>query len=411
MKKIALIRFGLVLSFCIFCFACASERAELKTNDVSSITFTFSGDIMAHDINFNMKDYSLIYKDVKEILDNDDLSFGNMEMPVCDDLPLSSFPSFNVHADYLKAAIEGGFDVFAFANNHTNDKGIKGIDGTVKSFANLKSEYGTKNRKIFCSGLKEKSGEEFKANLIEKKDWKILFLSVTEILNSHDTSKNRLYYSAPTVEGRKKLLETIKKMRAETPCDVFILALHLFEVEYGLKVSNEKKEWFRKLAEAGIDIVWAHHPHVVQEWEITEIEREEKNGFLEGRNNGAGSIDKTNVKKRRCVFMYSMGNFISGQRWGKYIKYENPGQYFQYTGDSVLMQVRLTKIGGILSDEIILTPILITAYSGNDAPVVKRFTKEWIDTLPEKEKKYFLKRFELMEKYLPINPVKTPPSL
>nr|WP_252723449.1 CapA family protein [Treponema pedis] len=63
---------------------------------------------------------------------------------------------------------------------------------------------------IFCSGLKEKSGEEFKANLIEKKDWKILFLSVTEILNSHDTSKNRLYYSAPTVEGRKKLLETIK---------------------------------------------------------------------------------------------------------------------------------------------------------------------------------------------------------
>ena len=61
-------------------------------------------------------------------------------------------------------------------------------------------------------------------------------------------------------------------MREENPCDIFILSLHLSEEEYGLKVLDTKKAWFRALAAAGADVVWAHHPHVLQDWELSEVE-------------------------------------------------------------------------------------------------------------------------------------------
>lgn len=67
------------------------------------------------------------------------------------------------------------------------------------------------------------------------------FCSVTEILNSYDASKDRLYYSAPTKQGRATLLSLIKEARSKYPCDLFILGLHLNEPEYVRTVSESKK--------------------------------------------------------------------------------------------------------------------------------------------------------------------------
>lgn len=379
------------LKFYYFLFAAvililSSCTSTSKASKTSELTLSFSGDIMAHDVNFKMKDYNRIYDDIRDILLNDDLTFGNVETPICEERPLSTFPFFNVHRDYLRAAIDGGFDVFSFANNHTNDQGIQGIDGTIKSFGALKEEY--KNKELFSSGLKNKEDEDFKPVLIEKKGWKILFLSVTEHINSHDKSKHRLYYSEPSKAGRKKLVSTIKKMREENPCDIFILSLHLSEEEYGLKVLEGKKTWFRALAAAGADVVWAHHPHVLQDWELSEVE------LLNEETTNSPSKHKKNA-----FFMYSMGNFISGQRWK--VNYADPSYYREYTGDSIIMQLRLKKTKGILQPEIEAKPILITNYNEKDAPVIKRFTQEWVETLPEKERAYYLKRLELMRAYLP----------
>nr|WP_303935011.1 CapA family protein [Treponema denticola] len=364
----------------------SESKLPQKENDISELVLSFSGDIMAHDVNFKMKDYNRIYDDIRDILLNDDLSFGNVETPVCEERPLSTFPCFNIHKDYLKAAIDGGFDVFSFANNHTNDQGIQGIDGTIKSFNALKEEY--KNKELFSSGLKNKEDEDFKPVLIEKKGWKILFLSVTELINSHGKSKHRLYYSEPTKAGREKLLLSIKKMREENPCDIFILSLHLNEAEYGLKVLDSKKAWFKALAQAGIDVVWANHPHVLQDWELSEVELLNEE-----------TPDSSSKLKKNAFFMYSMGNFISGQRWK--VNYADPAYYREYTGDSIIMQLSLKKIDGILQPEIEAAPVLITNYNEKDAPVIKRFTQEWVETLPEKERAYYLKRLELMRAYLP----------
>ena len=368
-----------------------SSGKSASASQVTPLVLTFAGDLMAHTVNFDMKNYDLIYKDVEKILHNDDLSFVNIETPVCDALPLSTYPSFNVHTPYLRAAAQAGFDVLSFANNHTNDHGTTGIDGTLASVRTVQKERAAADILppfLAFSGLKDSENDHIQVTPLSYKGWNILFCSVTEILNSYDASKNRLYYSVPTKQGRAALLALIKETRNRYPCDLFVLGLHLNEPEYGRTVSESKKAWFKQLGEAGIDIIWAHHPHVMQSWETITVER-------------PLVLQEAIISEQCKVFcMYSMGNFISGQRW--HTRYDDPAFYREYTGDAVMLQLTCTRDKAGRADFSVL-PLLITQYNEPEYPVVKRFTQEWIETLGEKEKKYFKKRFELMQAYLPLN--------
>ena len=98
--------------------------------------------------------------------------------------------------------------------------------------------------------------------------------------------------------------------------------------------------------------------------------------------------------------MYSMGNFISGQRSKP--NYQNPQHYWEYTGDSALMQLKFPKGAGFDFARAEVNPVLITAYHGTDGIVVKRLTPEWAETLSEHEQNYYLKRLELMKAALPL---------
>ena len=375
-----------------------------NTSSIPALQLTFAGDLMAHAVNFNMSAYDLIYTDVEKILHNDDLSFVNIETPVCDALPLSTYPCFNVHTPYLRAAIGAGFDVLSLANNHTNDHGKTGIDGTLAAVRTVQKErYASEisPRLLIFSGLKDSDNDRIQVTPLVYKGWNILFCSVTEILNSYDSSKDRLYYSAPTKQGRSALISLIKEARKRYPCDLFILGLHLNEPEYGRIVSEAKKAWFKQLGEAGVDIIWAHHPHVMQSWETITVERPlllrkaASTGYT-----GISDLKEAAVSEQCKVFcMYSMGNFISGQRW--HTRYDEPAFYREYTGDAVLLQLTCTRNKAGRADFSVL-PMLITQYNEPEYPVVKRFTQDWIETLGEKEKKYFKKRFELMQEYLPL---------
>ena len=423
---------------------------------------------MAHTVNFNMSKYDLIYDDVRKILHDDDLSFINVETPVCDSLQLATYPRFNVHTSYLRAAVDAGFDVLSLANNHTNDQQAIGIDGTLQAVQTIQQERaqaGDSLPPLVFSGLKSTIDDMITVTHINYKGWNILYCAVTEILNSHDASKKRLYYSAPTKQGREALITVLKEARSKYPCDLFVLGLHLNEPEYVRTVSKAKKDWFKQLGEAGIDIIWAHHPHVMQTWETITVERQilssadtvttdnkawttadianrigigvapkaahstgkifhafdikadtttaarmytvtaKQSDSLEVEYSAAskiGNIQPPVIKQtvQHPVFcMYSMGNFISGQRW--HTRFDDPTYYREYTGDAVLLQLACTQ-KDTKSVHFFITPILITQYNEPRYPVVKRFTQEWVYTLNEKEKKYFQRRFELMKEYLPL---------
>jgi len=346
------------------------ERSE-------SLSLTFAGDIMAHTVNYQMSDYSRIYRGVSRILKADDLSFGNLEIPVNDGMPLSTYPRFNVHTPYVKAAIDGGFDVLSLANNHSNDQGTKGIAGTADSIARL----GVAN--LTC-GLRKQIGDPMTPVLIRKKGWNVLFLAVTEILNSYDQAGKLVYYVAPTETARQAFLSEIAAMRAHYKPDVFVLAIHLNEPEYVRTVNPKKRDWFRSLAVAGVDVVYGSHPHVMQEWEIAGVDRD---GI-----------------KARALFMYSMGNFISGQRYKP--NYAEPDAYREYTGDAVLLSVKLTRDGASGNNEFTASPLPITNYTDPACgAVVRVFNETFVSTLSPSLSKYYRERYRLMRSYLTILPL------
>ena len=64
------------------------------------------------------------------------------------------------------------------------------------------------------------------------------------------------------------------------------------------------------------------------------------------------------------------------------LNYADPAYYREYTGDSIIMQLRFKKIDGILQPEIEAAPVLITNYNEKDAPVIKRFTYPSEDIKP-----------------------------
>lgn len=359
-KCVLILFFLTIFTLSIYC-----EEIE-KSN---YLDITIAGDIMAHNVNFQMEDYNKIYTDILNITKNDDLTICNFETPVDGTIPYETYPTFNVQPPYLEAAINAGFEVFTLANNHTNDQNASGIEETYKNFDIFRNNPGYT---VYFSGIRENEDIEFSYELIEIKGWKVLFCGITECINSyHDMEL--IDFVNPTKKHRNEYLQFISKLRAENPCDIFILAVHTAEPEYIRTVSEARKTFFRQLLDAGVDIVWGNHPHVTQEWEIFTDE--------EG--------------KARKMIMYSTGNTISGQRGRP--DYNNPGGKYEYTGDSLLMELSFVYDDNGVYMDFIEPTIITTHVEDNGDYVIKKLTQGFINRQIEKDQIYYTKRLELMK--------------
>ena len=291
------------------------SETEQIDSPYSTLTLTFGGDLMAHTVNYRMKDYSIIYKDIESILQNDDFSFINLEAPVHSGRPYESYPTFNVQDEYAQAAIDAGFDVFSLANNHSSDQGLEGLKETLAFFEQKEQEG------VYHSGLKHTDTEGLSYALLEKRDWKVLFVAVTEILNGLP-DMGMVNFIKPYEKYRKPLLEQLRQMKEQIPCDIFILSIHTGEPEYVHSTSQEQKDFYQKILDAGVDVIWANHPHVAKDWELY---------------THAGSTQQY----PQSLIMYAMGNTISGQRSNP--SFKAPDTPRDYTGDGYLLQVTFRK--------------------------------------------------------------------
>ncbi|MGL4986969.1 MAG: CapA family protein [Treponemataceae bacterium] len=364
-----------------FLFSCASspdappksgEKKESKekppvTSAKKYLSLTFAGDIMSHSVNSRMKNYDIIYDDVRDILRSDDLSFANFETPVDKTKSYETYPNFNVQPPYAQAAFRAGFDVFTLANNHSNDQGVSSIKETIKFFESSVQD------EIYFSGLNEKPLSPLSYTIIEKNNFKILFLGVSEFFNGYGESVDYINYVPRRPNARARFKEELKQIRQENKVDFFVLGIHVEEPEYVLDVPDDRKNFFYELLDCGVDIVWASHPHVMQEWELI----------------------KSPTKGDKFI-MYSMGNFISGQRYT--LNSGNPSAMREYTGDAILLQVNAKKEGNkIIFDD--LNEILITNYVDSEKNIlVKRFTESFVKTLTPALQEYYYQRMELMAK-------------
>ena len=137
--KLKLKKSALVLAASVFLYSCATTTYPIEGGEQevkapsNSITLLFAGDVMAHNVNYNMKDYNLIWEDLKPDFAKADFTFANLEAPIDSTKPAESYPRFNMPVGYVQAAIDSGVNVFSLCNNHTNDRELEGIQQTIKT--------------------------------------------------------------------------------------------------------------------------------------------------------------------------------------------------------------------------------------------------------------------------------------
>jgi len=279
---------------------------------------------MIHDVIINRRPYNFIWEEMREYLQQDHLTFANLETPVYPELPPEGYPAFNAPIEYLEEAIRGGVDAFSLANNHATDQGPLGIISTRRILSEL-----SRNRPVLYAGTKNSPEEPFLTAYREIDNWRISFLAATEFLNNPfgselvDTVPGAgAFRGKEEAEKNVQLEDLYSRIReARGKSDLVVVSFHGGR-EYKLFPLPEEREFYREIWRQGADIVWVHHPHVLQPWEYIEEEG------------------------RRGVIFHSTGNWISGQRW--YMDMQNPDPSRVDTGDSAAYRVRVlrTEKGG-----------------------------------------------------------------
>lgn len=249
------------------------------------------GDIMMHkpqlagyyDKDSDKYDFTSYFTEVKPILEKGDWVIANLETPVGGkSYGYTGYPSFNAPTELLDALKYAGFNVLSTANNHSLDKGEKGLLNTVQNL---------KDAGFSFKGTAASQEEADEPLLIEQNGIQMGFLSYTYGTNGIPIPTGKPYLVEMIDEA--KIIEDMKKLR-EAGADFITIALH-FGNEYQTEPSEQQKELARKLVAAGADIIAGSHPHVVQPYEVVEV------------------VNDAGVKKQALI-IYSMGNFISNQR-------------------------------------------------------------------------------------------------
>lgn len=316
-------------------------EADDKDETDDEIKLLFAGDIMAHTNNYHISSFDKIWRDVKYLIDGNDLVFANIEAPIDTTKPVSSYPNFNMPQNYVQAAVDAGFNVFSICNNHSNDQYLDGIKETLKTVDRI-CEMAAKNappRSLYFSGLKNSKESEFSYNIIEKSGWKILFLPMTELLNRPDFSEYINYIKTDDA-SRNEFIDYVKKLREKNPCTIFILSFHTAEPEYTRNITSRQEKFYKELIKNGVDIIWANHAHIIKNRKII--------------------VDtETNCDK---LIMYANGNTISGQRRNPDLTSKNPNGERDNTGDGLFYKVTLKKDnkGSVKIKKC--EPIFITTY-------------------------------------------------
>jgi len=317
----------MLLNFIIlFCYLSSSTNPnyfqylnDSTKNSIQTIQLSFVGDIMCHSPQFEFArigkdsfDFKPAFREIKKFLSKSDFTFGNLETVILGgNEKLSGYPLFNSPPELLDAIKDAGIDFLFTSNNHCNDKGIRGIENTINHIR----ERGIGQHGTFLSKSNRDS-----SLIISINEFNIGILSYTYGLNGNYLPKEKIYM-ASLIDTNQVKFDIDKFSQHKLDC---ILIYYHFGNEYSRKPSNYQKELVKKTFEYGADIIIASHPHVIQPFEYVIKDK--------------GKMDKGFVA-------YSLGNFISNQRW-------------RYSDSGIILDLQLTK--STLTDSVWISKVDFT---------------------------------------------------
>lgn len=260
-------------------FSLNAQQAAFTTHNVELL---FAGDIMQHETQLKAAktkngrySFSSCYRYIKPEIESADIAIGNLETPIGKS-GFSGYPSFCAPDSFLYAAVNAGFDVMLFANNHCFDKGKPAAMHTLDLMDSLGIAH--------CGVYRNAEEREKRYPLIINKN------GVSIALLNYTYGTNGRNVPAPMVVNlidKKKMAADIKKAKEFNP-DVIIACMHWGDEYVSLppKKVKEVRDW---LIKQGVDHIIGNHPHVVQPIEL-------------------------NFNEERCKYnatVYSTGNLLS----------------------------------------------------------------------------------------------------
>ncbi len=225
-----------------------------------------------------------------------DIRLANLEGPITDftSVAETSRFTFTFHPNFV-GPIKKRFDMVSLANNHTTNFGQKGLDQTRK--------------RLTDAGIR----------FFGDPDNAAAFISTTTSING--ITFGFVGYHQLVEKGFDRVILDIKKLDKEV--DVVIVMPH-WGVEYVTdKPSSLQKKEGQAMVDAGADVIFGAHPHVIEPIEIY---------------------------KEKFIF-YSFGNFIFDQ-------------YFsQETSEGLAIKAVFEKVDGVVTPHVELIPLSINKKS------------------------------------------------
>ena len=260
---------------------------SISAPDSTSVTLLFAGDIMQHtpqisaawDASNSTYDYNPCFSYVKPIISNADIAIANLEVTLAGE-PFTGYPQFSAPDELAIAVKNAGFDVLATANNHSCDRGDKGI---------LRTIYVLDSIGIPRTGTFSDSADLHKNHpLILKKN------DITIALFNYTYGTNGLPFYAPAIVNlidTARIINDLSKIN-RNQVDFVVVYYHWGNEyqSYPSKIQIDLAEFTRR---HGADVVIGSHPHVLQRMEYDAPSDSLPSGQLT---------------------VYSLGNYVSNQR-------------------------------------------------------------------------------------------------
>ena len=249
------------------------------------ITISLAGDVSYSTyVKNKVNQFGVTYpmENVREIFQNDDISFINLETAITDRKKPANIKkeyNFASNSNTAKELANSSIDLVNIANNHALDYGQEGFIDTMNLLDAAGVQYVGGGRKI---------DEAISAKIIEVKNKKIGFIAFNAVVPSRTwlaTDKRAGQVSMYPYEVDKRLAY-IKEVKSQV--DYLILSIHC----QGLSNSKNEKDYINaahKLIDAGVDVVVGTHPHLMQATEY----------YKDG------------------IIFYSLGNFIFPNMGGR----------------------------------------------------------------------------------------------
>ena len=243
------------------------EEPMIEEVPKETIELGMIGDILLHLRLAKYNDFTSSFSAMQPTLEALDYLIANQESPPTGPkYALSGYPRFSSPEHIVRDLQKVGVDMLVLANNHIVDKGEAGM---TQVFSNL-----DKYNMPYVGAYRD----EVDANtsrIIEQKGIKIAILAYTYGTNGLYVSEGSPYKVNYIDDAR--ITADIEAVKNEV--DVVAVSMH-WGPEYVTEEHEEQNRLARVLNEAGADVVFGSHPHIMQPYEkLTSAEGNETHVF------------------------------------------------------------------------------------------------------------------------------------